>query len=473
VNLRAGLYERVSDDNSGRSRSIAQQNEAGRRAVAANGWRIASTHSDAESASRFARRGRPGWDAMRQDVRGNRLDVVVLWEPSRGDRKNTAWSEFLDECRQQDVSVYITSHQRLYDPGNARDRRSLLEDGVDSDYESEKISARTRRGLADLAARGEPTGRIPYGYTRRYDPITRQLLAQEPGEHATVVRDIITRTAQGESILAIRNYLHARHIPSPSGQEWWPRRSITWIVTNGVVYIGKRRHNGGPLLDGNWQAIVEEETYWKAVQVLQGNVKGTRPGAARHLLSYIARCRCGSPLSVQNRDGKPAYRCSNTKAGCAWAPVDWMDALITEAVIAFCSQESVYQGITAEDESESVDSRDEIAAGLARLADFEQQAIDGKISPESFARIAKGIEARIAELESQSRKSAVPPAVRDLLGREEHVRAMWKGMPLPSQRRVIAALFAPELDPPGQLDPRSARRVRLGKGTARRAGHGA
>jgi site-specific DNA recombinase len=46
----------------------------------------------------------------------------------------------LELCEQRSVSIFMTTHGRCYEPGNGRDRRSLLEDAVDSGYESAKMS---------------------------------------------------------------------------------------------------------------------------------------------------------------------------------------------------------------------------------------------------------------------------------------------------------------------------------------------
>jgi hypothetical protein len=46
---------------------------------------------------------------------------------------------------------------------------------VDSEYESGKVSIRSKRAAAASAALGRPHGAAPYGYTRTYDPKTRLL----------------------------------------------------------------------------------------------------------------------------------------------------------------------------------------------------------------------------------------------------------------------------------------------------------
>src|SRR5579862_2506814 len=130
----SALYQRVSD---GTDKSVEEQNAANERAAASLGWR-ATSYSDAVSASRFSRKARPDWDRLMADVAAGKFANVVLWEPSRGDRKLSTWAAFLDTCRETGTGIYITSHGRVYDMRNGRDYRSLAEDGVDSAYESEK-----------------------------------------------------------------------------------------------------------------------------------------------------------------------------------------------------------------------------------------------------------------------------------------------------------------------------------------------
>jgi hypothetical protein len=143
------------------------------------------------------------------------------------------------------------------------------------------------------------------------------------------------------------------------------------------------------------------------------------------------------------RGGKkePQYRCPR---GCAVIPIEFMDRIVTETVVAFCARRDVFQGIMAGDDEQAQRYRDEAGAERARLAGFEADAILGRISSDSFARIAAGIEARAAELEAMAQDN-VPPALRDLLAggsRKSAIRRVWRGMPLTARRRVVLALFA-------------------------------
>jgi DNA invertase Pin-like site-specific DNA recombinase len=486
--VRAGIYERVSDDQGGRSRSVEQQNRDNQAAADREGWRVVARYQEPDrSASRFARKDRPEWSRLLADVTQGRLDVVVLWEPSRGDRRLTGWSTFLDECRARSMKIHISSHHHTYDLSNPRDWRSLAEEGVDSAWESEKTSLRGRRAAEYAAQRGRPHGRLPYGYARRYHPTTRDLEEQYPDpEQAPVAHEIIERIAAGEAVSRLIRDLAAREIPSPTGQPRWARSTIVRLVLDGVCYIGKRRHNGGPLLDGNWPALVSDDVYWKAVTVLQDPARktqadgrgGIRPGRARWLLSYIATCgKCGGPLSVTHRArsaGRTAmYRCASSVGGCAYADVEWLDGVVADRLIRYLAEPERWkpEGDMAAREAQALS--DEAAAERARLAGFEAAAVAGDLSDASFVRIAAGIEERIAELEARAAAAAVPPVLTELRGdarlwrvdpsraadRRFDILEWWERMPLAAQRRAVSGLCSVELAPMGSGDVLDEARV--------------
>ncbi|MGZ4603133.1 MAG: recombinase family protein, partial [Kineosporiaceae bacterium] len=178
-------YLRVSQDSSGRQRSVEEQHADHERAAADRGVTLGDPYrEDVMSASRYSRKTRDVFARLLADLGAGRFaaDELWLWEPSRGSRKVSEWAALVELCEAAGVAVYVASHGRAYDPSNHRDRRALFEDAVDSEYESGKISHRVSRAMVANAAAGKPHGRTPFGYVRRYDPVTRRLVAQEPKE---------------------------------------------------------------------------------------------------------------------------------------------------------------------------------------------------------------------------------------------------------------------------------------------------
>lgn len=126
------------------------------------------------------------------------------------------------------VKVHVTQHGRTYDPRNGRDWRSLAEDGVDSAYESEKISVRVRRGKADGKMAGRPQGSVAYGVHRVRDPerTVRAWVRDEPDpKSGPVVQEIVRRVGERQSYKAIARSLNERGIPPPWG---WPGPGRPW-----------------------------------------------------------------------------------------------------------------------------------------------------------------------------------------------------------------------------------------------------
>jgi DNA invertase Pin-like site-specific DNA recombinase len=215
--------------------------------------RLVAELSDGVSASRYAKRDRDAWAELLTLV--PTVDVVLLWEASRGDRTLSSWVSFLDLCREHGTRIHATGHGTTYDPARPRDYRSLAEDGVDAAYESDKTSMRLMRGFAAAAAAGRPSGTVKYGYEREYHPRTGVFVAQrEHPEQADVVREIVRRVGKGEAVSGIARDLSRRGVCAPGGPTTYVRE-ITRRVRKGetAAEVGANLVKRGILLSGNGQ----------------------------------------------------------------------------------------------------------------------------------------------------------------------------------------------------------------------------
>ena len=154
---------------------------------------------------------------------------------------------------------------------------------MDAAYESAKTSKRCRRAATDHAANGKPHGLAPYGYRRTYDPLTGKTTGQEPDPDTAPHRRRHHHPRGGRRADRGRDPRpEIRQVPSPRGGRW-THATVRWACLN-VTYIAKRKHNGGPLLDGDWPALVDEETSGRGGALTAGSRKVTRPGRAVWLL---------------------------------------------------------------------------------------------------------------------------------------------------------------------------------------------
>jgi site-specific DNA recombinase len=437
------------------------------------------------SASRYGRKTRDAFSRLLADLAADRFgaQVLILWESSRGSRKVGEWVQLIDMCERRGVTIYVTTHGREYRPGNARDRRTLLEDAVDSEYESSKASARSLRAAAANARAGEPYGRIPYGYTRRYDERTRKIIAQEPHPlEAPVVIELFERLIRGHSFKALARDFAQRGIINKSGRPFSPAhlRSLALNPT----YSGVRVHRTGSQaqargaatpglevsqVEATWEGLVSREDYLAVQRILSDPKRRTvRPGGAKHLLSMTAKCDvCGSVLVVTMKyQPNGAYMCQ--AAGHVKCDKELLDAHAEDAILAYLARPDVYAKITAgESESgrELVQVRTDLAEARAELAKLRAAVATKRLSVDSLIAAEPAMLAAVSALEATEAELSTPSQLRGLFPPGGDVRQRWADAPISTRRALARLLLTPELlgelrlmrCPPGRRPPPSER----------------
>ena len=502
TDLDAGVYNRVSDDRKGRSKSPQEQNEENLAACRDQGWAVRATYTepDSASASRFATKIREEWERFLRDLDAGKIAVLVVWETSRSSRRMAPFVQLLDACRDRGVLIHVTSHDRTYDPRQWRDRKTLLEDGIDAEGESEKTSQRIRRSHRGRAAAGLPAGRLLYGYRREYDyddAGKRHFLRQVPREdQAAIVREAFARFAAGESMHAICEDFNRRGVPvawriarRPDIPVQWDAIRLRQMLEN-PGYIAKRTvdtRNGGQVIGAAaWPALVDEKTFWACQRRLEDNRlrRGLQPGDVRDkwLLSGVGRCdTCGAYLRcVPNHDHRLVYQCrgrgGDPRLGrfCTTVVAEPFEMYVVGTVIERLSLPDARDLFTRDRSAGAAEAAEAAAALLAKkveLEDLHQLAEQGKLTMAALARHEPRLEAEIAALEEQAR-SRVAPVVLDMLDAPD-VAARWEQLSLAQRKELLlnvadirllkAANAADRIDPrwPARIPAQIARRVRI------------
>jgi DNA invertase Pin-like site-specific DNA recombinase len=465
-------YLRVSMDRSGRQRSIEEQHTENQQAADDRGVILGAPYEDKSiSASRYSRKSRDGFGQLLADLEHGRFgaDELWLWESSRGSRKVGEWVTLIELCEQQHVGIHVTTHNRTYDPINGRDRRSLLEDAVDSEYESGKISARLKRAAAANAAAGRPHGRAAYGYVRRYDERTRKMIAQEPDPiEAPVIRELFERVKSGHSLRSIARDWETRGIRTRTGKIFTPQHLRVLATT--AAYAGLRVHDtnghggshspqpgtpGVQVVRGTWEPLVSEATY-RAVQRILTDPKRTttRPGRAKHLLSGIGVCdKCETPITVSFRSGRATYQC---RRGCVRVQKEDIEELAEGVILGYLARPDVHQALqAAEADSDALQAvRDELATARARLAELADAAAAGTISIATVARAEPQILATIGALERREAELATPSALHGFITPGANVARRWHAAPMSTRREIARLLLAPDMIGELRVTPR-------------------
>jgi site-specific DNA recombinase len=434
--LTADLYARQSRGNAA---SIDDQIAAGEVVCEQNAWSIRLRRRDAVSASRFGSKERDEWAALVADVEARRMDIVILWEASRGDRKPAEWARFLEVCRQSGVRIYAIRDRHLYDLGVARDWKTLHSAGVDAGYESEVRSADTRRGTASAAAAGKPHGKVGFGYRRVYDSANRKKFHDEPDEFAPIAAEIITRVSKREPITAIADDLTERQ----AGGRSWSRKAIKLLAVN-PRYIGQRSHHG-QLHPAAWPGIVAEDVFWRAVTVLgEDDRKRSAPGSMRYLLSYSMVCGaegCGAHINVNPALARPRYKCLH---GCLsidqWAADEWVTWQLLDRLAQPDARVVFARGGDDLQEAEA-----EVARLTRQLDEAREAFADDVISPAALGVKEKRLAPLLDAAQKRVREARNADAVLDLLGEGEFTvdvgRPRWAAMPVAARRTVVKTVF--------------------------------
>ncbi len=460
--IHARDYLRVSLDRSGRARSLEEQHADHEQVATEHGWILGESYRDESvSASRYSRKTRDDFARLIADLETDQFgaQVLLIWESSRGSRRVGEWVKLLELCEQRSVSIHVVTHHRTYDPANGRDRRSLLEDAVDGEYESSKMSARLRRAVAANAVAGRPVGRIPFGYRRVFDPQTRQLIAQEPEPvEAPVVAELYRRLVAGHSLRAIARDFQERGIRTRSGLMWSPQHLRSVVLS--PVYTALRAHRPGSagggrapvpvseMYEGQWPPLVSRAE-WLAVQRLLSapERKTSRPGRGKHLLSLIARCaRCEGAVAVAYRGERSEYFC-RTK-GCVRIPQADVDQIAEQVMLGYLARPEVIDTLRAgeqHDDRELSAIRDQLATVRARHDELAEALAAGTLSVTLAARSEPTILAEIQRLEKRDKELATPSALRGLIEPGTDVARRWAAAPMSTRREIARLLLTPKL----------------------------
>lgn len=426
------------------------------------GWYDRGLFTDKISAGPFAAKARSDWAKLLKSLADPTVNVLWLWESSRGDRKLSSWSRMLEICEEHDVKLFVETHERIYDMSISRDWKTLAEDGTDSEYESRKGSDRQKRNVNAQLENGRPPGRIPYGYRRIYgldEEGKRILIRQEadPAE-APAVREIFARLRAGDAANAIAADLNKHGPALRTGKPWTLNRVVT--IAKSACYAGIRVHTSergmasrrslAPSVqvhDGAWEPLVTRECFY-AVQAFLADParKTTRPGGARHLLSYVAKCGvCGGPLTVHGGSRrKETYYCP--ARGHVTVPKDVLDVTVTvEAVSYLIETELGRQQESGETPAELQAIRDELAELRHRKENIAGGLASGKLSVDTASSAEKEIDAKIAGLEKRDRQLSVPAGLHDLLDDPDWpVAEKWVKMSLAARKEAMRLLLSEE-----------------------------
>lgn len=418
---------------------------------------------DGLSASRYARKKRDDFDKLVADLQTGPTgrdsafgaDVLMLWESSRGSRKVGEWVDFIDLLEAKQVLIWVTTHERLYDPSNGRDRKSLLEDAVDSEFESYKTHRRTSSTIAHLAAQGWMHGAPPDGLMAVYDEKTGDLAAWvEDPDRSHIFQELFRLLEAGTTLTEIEGlFREAGHL---NGSERPFSREHLRQSALKHAYAGLREFNG-QVYDGAWDGIVPVKRFWAVQQILRSpHRRTTRTGRATHELTGRLWCaRSNEPITRVRAD--TTYQCDGCGLRIQKEPVDDLiigsevtnpDGTVTRqlgALLQYLARDDIYERLSrpAGDGEELIRVQAELGQARAERDEFRQAKA---INASHALILANSLDAKVADvrrLEEQERELSLPPAILTMIKPGVDAWVSWHEAPL-SARRDVALIILSE-----------------------------
>ncbi|MEV3857795.1 recombinase family protein [Streptomyces sp. NPDC050095] len=446
------LYGRNSRDPNKKGNSVEAQLTDGRSLCARFDWPIIEEFKDPGlSASRHARRERDDFEALLETIENGPVvsgvtRIVVAYEASRYYRDLEAYVRLRNACYH--ANVLLCYNNTVYDLSKREDRKATAQDAIAAEDEVEGIRDRNVRTARQTADKGAPWGKIPFGYRRKYDPDTGELIGQfEHEDHGPMVVKCLQHIDSGGSLHSLLKWLRSEpKAERPDGAKWNDNK-LKYMLLN-RAYLGERVHHGRTV-KATWAALRGLDTpegramFRRVTKVLTAPGRGKQfDSRAKHWLTRIPLCgQCGDDYVLKwdqiggSDKARFFYRCSEK-----WdiSITDrLLDAFVEQAVITWLSNKEQARAALIPDQRESAAKvtkdqellsvyQDELTEAR-RLAATRNEQGRPLLSLASLSATELELMPKIEELENRLQKATgVPLLVQKLLAATDP-EAMWNG----------------------------------------------
>jgi site-specific DNA recombinase len=447
--LRAVLYLRMSVDKDGKELGIDRQHEVLTERSELLGLDVVGVYGDNNKSASNPAVVRSEYQRLLKDMRAGKFDVVLVWNLDRLVRQSTEMAEFIAISKTLPTPIQILSIQAvdidLNTPGGRLSAKIMADV---AEYEGEIKSERQKLANLQAAKLGTPArgGRRAFGFE---DDRVTQVRTE-----VKAIREAVPALLAGESLNDIARRWNAQGIRTTGGTKW-TGASVRAMLKRPRL-AGKRVYKGKVIADGQWEPVVDPETWNALLALLEHPDRKTGPGPKpRHLLSGIALCgypgcdytmkTSASSVAVRG-GGKRLYKCRGTNHVSRQA--DPVDKYIEEIVIERLRMPDLMALMTDEADVDLTALRDKARVLRGRLEGFTVSAAKGETTPEQLATITKVITGELVEIQDQIAASAKSGVLIDAVGDDAADR--WSRYSLERKRAIIDALMTITVLPLGR-----------------------
>ncbi len=366
----AAVYARISSDPNDTALGVTRQLQDCLALAERKGWPVVETFVD-NDVSATNGKARPQYTRMMQELSAGRLGALVVWDVDRLTRTPRELEDFVDLAEARGVALASVGGE--IDLATPQGRLTARIKGSVAKHETEQLTRRIKRKIAERAEVGAPHGREAYGWRREqvFDDHGRRVGSRDvlDPEQAEVVRQAAQAIISGESVRGLAASLNAAGSVSLNGKPW------SNITLRRVLLrdrnAGLRVHQGKVVGRGDWEPLYDEDTHRRVVAILTDPGRRTSPptSAIKYLLSGLALCGvCGHPLRVllAGKDRtSDSYICKNGYH--VRRQMQPLDDLVTAVMVRTLSEPDAVDLFRRDDNEESRQAREQADVVRARL----------------------------------------------------------------------------------------------------------
>lgn len=439
------VYARISADKTGEGLGVARQVEDCMRLVADRDWVVFDTYVDNDVSAFTGGRARPEFARMLADIEAGRIGAVVVYHQDRLTRRPGEFEQFVEACQRNGVDQLVTVTSDI-SFGNDNGMLVARITAAVAANESARKRARILRKIEQNVAAGRPNGGAnrPFGYED--DKITIR------ESEAQVIRAVVDRFVQGESLRSLVAWLQAEGVPTPGKAEVWRTTSLRNVLLSGRI-AGLREHRGVVTGEAVWEPIITREQRERILAVFASRKRTGRRTPQRYLLSGLLRCgKCdGRLFSAARRtpQGKVErrYVCQSgpDHGGCGKLTISAVpvETWLTEAALYRLDTPEVTAALEGRHETDArhADAVTLLEEAQRRLTDVAEMFAAGDITKAEYLAARPVAEAKAAEAARVLESLAAKDTLDSLVGNGTLIRERWDTYSLDRQHAIIRAIL--------------------------------
>lgn len=426
---------------------IERQDSRTAQLIQLRGWTYAGRYADNDTSASKKRGPDTAWGRLLDDIRADRIDVVVAVDLDRLVRSTRDLLTLID----LGVRVVTVDGEIDLTTADGEFRATML--AAMARFEVRRKSERQKRANEFRARQGRYYGgRRAFGYEADgMTVIPAEAAAVSAGYEALLAGEPLAVIARSWNAQGFTTGQQRQARSGHAGEEsLWNWGNVRTALSN-PRYAGIVRYQGEVLdVPAQWPAIVSESTYRAALAILEDPARRRAPRGDRYLLSGLARCGvCGSEVHAAGnaRRGVRGYRCKGSMGHFS---------RMAEPIEEFVSRVVVQQLARTDPDlfqtpvKSNADALNKEAARLRKkldtiMADYEDEVITRSQFLSSNQRLRESLAAVERELADAGKVDVLGVMVG-----AEDVQATWDALDLNRKRAIIDALMTVTIHPVGR-----------------------